>query len=151
MSRKNSKPLKLKTFIPYQLSVVTNKISTAFARLYSERFDLSVHEWRVMAVLGEQPRLSADQVCAATEMDKVTVSRAVARLLEKKLLDRSYAPEDKRRSVLTLTTTGHAAYSRIVPLALQFEQDLEQALSKAELKQLQNCLAKLNGHADGLQ
>lgn len=149
MNNKTSQ-LKLKEFIPYQLSVVTNKISSAFARLYSQQFDLSIHEWRVMAVLGEKPGLSADEVCVETEMEKVPVSRAVARLIEKQLLDRSFSTEDKRRSVLTLTAKGYASYSQIVPLALKFEKGLEQALTKAELKQFEKCLAKLNAYANEL-
>ncbi|MDH3476666.1 MAG: MarR family transcriptional regulator, partial [Rhodospirillales bacterium] len=37
----------LETFLPYRLSVVTNRVSRAFARRYSAEFGLSVPEWRV--------------------------------------------------------------------------------------------------------
>ena len=54
MTRQNP-GLNLKEFLPYRLSIVTNRISASFARLYSEKFNLSIPEWRVMAVLGQQP------------------------------------------------------------------------------------------------
>ena len=75
--------LELKNFLPYRLSVLSNRISSSIAREYSQRFGLGVTEWRVIAVLGRYPDLSAGEVAARTAMDKVAVSRAVARLLER--------------------------------------------------------------------
>lgn len=64
------RPLGLDTFLPYRLSVLANTVSSAFARLYADRFDLTIPEWRVMAVLGSQAPLSAGEVAARTAMDK---------------------------------------------------------------------------------
>src|SRR5438445_5347964 len=72
--------LELERFLPYRLSVLTNRISTAIARVYVRRFGLTVPEWRVMAVLGRFGEMPANAVCERTAMDKVRVSRAVARL-----------------------------------------------------------------------
>ena len=70
----------------YRLSVLSNRISGAISREYHRRFGLAITEWRVMAVLGRFPGLSAGEVAARTAMDKVAVSRAVARLLERALI-----------------------------------------------------------------
>ena len=76
-------PLELERFLPYRLSILSNRISQAIAREYQSRFDLSMTEWRVMAVLArfDSDGLSASEVAARTEMDKVAVSRALARLV----------------------------------------------------------------------
>ena len=145
MSKQNP-ALNLKTFLPYQLSVVTNKISAALARLYSEKFDLSIPEWRVMAVLGQQPGLSADEVCGETEMEKVPVSRAVTKLLDKKLIKRDFSGQDRRRSILRLSGAGYSVYAQIVPLALSFEAGLKTVLTKEEQSQVETLLEKLNSH-----
>ena len=79
--RASTTRLDLDHFVPYRLSVLSNRVSDAIARHYSERFGLSIPEWRVMAVLGQTPGLSARDVAARTAMDKVQVSRAVACLL----------------------------------------------------------------------
>ena len=63
--------LDLDRFVPYRLSVLTNRMSDAIARHYSRRFGLTIPEWRVMAVLGQTPGLSARDVAARTAMDKV--------------------------------------------------------------------------------
>ena len=78
--------LDLDRFLPYRLSVLSNRISQAIARLYQARFGFGITEWRVIAVLGRYPELSANAVAERTAMDKVAVSRAVAHLLERGLL-----------------------------------------------------------------
>ncbi len=122
----------LDDFLPYRLSALTNRISRAFSALYSARFDLTIPEWRVMAVLGQENGLSADQVCAKTEMDKVTVSRAVTRLLGKGRLVREFASVDRRRSVLALSARGRVVYKQIIPLAREYEQALTVDLAGPE-------------------
>ena len=140
---KLSPGLNLKEFLPYRLSIVTNRISASFARLYSEKFNLSIPEWRVMAVLGQQPGLSADEVCGETEMDKVPVSRAVSKLLSKGLLMRNFSGQDRRRSILHLSEAGYGMYAQIVPLALTYEAELKAALTAEEQSQLEVLLDKL--------
>ena len=142
MSKQNP-TLNLRQFLPYQLSIVTNRISASFARLYSEKFNLSIPEWRVMAVLGQQPGLSADEVCGETEMDKVPVSRAVTKLLGKGLLNREFSGRDRRRSILSLSKAGYGMYAQIVPLALSYEAELKTALTMEEQSQLEQLLDKL--------
>ena len=143
MSKQNPS-LNLKEFLPYRLSIVTNRISASFARLYSEKFGLSIPEWRVMAVLGQQPGLSADDVCSETEMDKVPVSRAVTKLLNKGLLERDFSGQDRRRSILHLSEAGYGMYAQIVPLALSYEAELKTALTDEEQSQLEKLLDKLS-------
>ena len=116
--------LELERFLPYRLSVLSNRISGAIAREYSQRFALGVTEWRVMAVLGRYPDLSAGEVAQRTAMDKVAVSRAVASLLEAGRLQRDIHDGDRRRSVLRLSPVGHAIYDEVAPLALAFERTL---------------------------
>lgn len=140
------KPLDLNGFLPYRLSVVTNKVSRLMAELYASRFSLSIAEWRVMAVLGQQPGLSAEQVCRRTEMDKVTVSRAVAKLRDKALIERQVDSDDRRRSVLRLSHAGHGVYVQIVPLARDFEYRLRSGLSASESDSLDRLLSKLDDH-----
>lgn len=135
--------LDLEQFLPYRLSVLTNRISRGLAALYSERFDISVTEWRVIAVLGRYPGLSANNVAERTAMDKVAVSRAVARLLERDLLLREMHDSDRRRSVLELSEAGYAVYDVIVPLALEYQRSVLAPLDETERAQFAQLMAKL--------
>ena len=106
-------PLELERFLPYQLSIVSNTVSQAIADEYQQRFDLGTTEWRVMAVLAryDGEGLSARQVARLTAMDKVAISRALARLVEKGRVLRRVHHGDKRRSVLRLSASRWAAGS----------------------------------------
>ena len=124
--------LDLERFLPYRLSVLSNRISQTIANAYVERFGLAVTEWRVIAVLGRFPELSANGVAERTAMDKVAVSRAVARLLERGLLEREVHGDDRRRSVLALSEAGYRIYDEVAPLALECERRLLAHLEPAE-------------------
>ncbi|MBS0213645.1 MAG: winged helix-turn-helix transcriptional regulator [Proteobacteria bacterium] len=136
--------LELERFLPYRLSVLSNRISQDIARLYAQRFALGVTEWRVLAVLGRYPELSASEVAERTAMDKVAVSRAVARLLHDGRLKRRTHGDDRRRSVLTLTAKGYRIYDEVAPLALQLERDLLASLSVDERDLLARILDRLD-------
>ena len=136
--------LELKHFLPYRLSVLSNRISSAIAREYSQRFGLGVTEWRVMAVLGRNRGLSANQVAQRTAMDKVAVSRAVASLLTAGRLLREFDDNDRRRSVLRLSEAGYAVYDEVAPLALEFENHVLGGMSGEERDMLFRLLDRLD-------
>jgi DNA-binding MarR family transcriptional regulator len=140
--------LDLDGFVPYRLSVLTNRVSGAIARHYSERLDLSVPEWRVIAVLGQAPGLSAREVAERTAMDKVQVSRAVQSLLAAKRLTRTAHVKDGRIAHLSLSAKGQAIYNEVVPLALSLEKQFLSVLNTSEQKSLDTLLTKLSRHMD---
>lgn len=135
--------LELDRFLPYRLSVLSNRISADIARLYQDRFGLSVTEWRVMAVLGRFPELSAGEVAERTAMDKVAVSRAVSSLLERHLLTRDTHDDDRRRSVLALSPAGYQVYDEVAPLALDYERRLLDTLDGEQRQALDALLGLL--------
>lgn len=138
-------PLELERFLPYRLSILSNRISQAIARDYQERFDLSMTEWRVIAVLArfDGHGLSAREVAERTEMDKVAVSRALARLVAAKRVVRRTHDGDKRRSVLLLSARGWKIHDVVAPLAREHERELLARLDADERRVLQRILDKL--------
>ena len=140
-----SKPqLNLDTFLPYRLSVLSNRVSDAIARQYSERFNLSIPEWRIIAVLGQSPDLSARDVAARTAMGKVQVSRAVTGLVSARRVARTEDATDARITRLTLTARGRAIYEEVAPLALHLESLLLSSLSAQERTTLRDLMHKLD-------
>jgi DNA-binding MarR family transcriptional regulator len=135
--------LELAQFLPYRLSVLSNRVSSAIARTYSARFGLTIPEWRVMAVLGGTVGLSARGVAERTAMDKVQVSRAIARLVAKRRVQRVADGADARVTRLSLTAKGQAIYDEIAPLALALEDILLDALSPVERATLDRIMTKL--------
>ena len=136
--------LELEHFLPYRLSVLSNRISQEIARLYADRFQLNVTEWRLLAVLGRYPDLTATELVERTAMDKVAVSRAVASLVADGRLTRKVDGEDRRRTKLRLSAKGYRIYDEVAPLALAYQQRLLSELSAADRTQLEHLLSRLN-------
>ncbi|VAV97902.1 Transcriptional regulator, MarR family [hydrothermal vent metagenome] len=144
---KNDK-LVLERFLPYRLSYLTNIISRKLARLYSEQFDITPHEWKVLANLSRRPNISAAETGVKTAMDKVAVSRAIRGLCDKGLVHKIFAKEDRRRSVLNLTKKGREIYHQIEPQMIEYENYLQDILNQEEQNQLDCLLTKLTIHVD---
>jgi DNA-binding MarR family transcriptional regulator len=140
--------LRLRAYLPYRLSILSNTVSRKIADLYDREFGINIWQWRVMAIVGEQPEISATELAQRTAMDKVAVSRAVAGLVELGYLDRTPSKKDARRSALTLTKIGHSIYNQIVPLARQAEEDLLADLSDKDAADLERLMEKLAKSAE---
>ena len=141
----------LEQFLPYRLSLLTNTVSGGIARSYRDRHDISVTEWRILAVLGRFPGLTAGEVASRTAMDKVAISRAVKALMEKGLLSRRTDEVDRRRRKLFLTANaGETVLKEVVPRALRYETRLLAVLGEQELNSLNRILRKLQHRAASL-
>lgn len=139
--------LVLEDFLPYRLSILSNRVSRAIAARYAKAFDLTIPEWRIIAVLGRRPGLTAKEVAEATEMDKVAVSRAVARLVAARRVQAKPDRNDARRQLLSLTAQGEDLHARIAPIALESERRLLAALNSSERMQLDALLERLSDAA----
>ena len=140
---KHMHALRLRAFLPYRLSVLSNTISKQIAALYQSQFGLSIWQWRVMAVLGEAAGLDATEIVTRTAMDKVAVSRAVTGLIELGHVRREAVQHDGRRSLLFLTKKGQQTYSKIARIAQSEEKAMTDVLTKAEAEELNQLLEKL--------
>ena len=136
----------LQRFFPYRLAVLADAVSRAIADVYEQRFDLGRDEWRVLAALVTGPMKTGD-VIAHTTLDKMQVSRAVARLEGHGLIERELHADDRRARVLRLTPAGRALFRRIAPLALAREAFLLEALDADERRVLDRAIDKLRERA----
>ena len=137
----------LENFLPYRLSTLSHRVSTTIAQVYEKRFGLSIPEWRVIAILGRFPGLSAVEVAERTFLDKVAVSRAVSKLLKNGRIDREFADADRRRSILNLSEEGRRVHDEVAPLALQFERELLAGLDEDERSSLDRTMERLMARA----
>jgi DNA-binding MarR family transcriptional regulator len=119
------KELILEEFLPYRLAILSHTVSTSIAQAYDQRFGLTIPEWRVIAILGRFPGLSAVEVAERTMMDKVAVSRAI----------------------LNLSEEGRKVHDEIAPLALGIEDDLLHGLTDDQIRTLNEIIERLLARA----
>ncbi len=141
--------LDLDGFLPFQLSVTANAVSELIATAYRDLFDLRVPEWRVLAIVAQSPGLASQAIARRAELDKITVSRAVAALLARRLIVVGAQPRDRRSHRLELSAAGEALYRTVVPAAQALERRIADCLSAAERVQLATLLARVRDAARG--
>ena len=139
----SSEDFVLDRFTPYQIVVLGNSISKLLARSYADEFDISVPEWRVLAVICQYDGTNAQSVTERTPMDKVAVSRAVTGLVDKGWVIKAISRDDRRAASLSPSREGRRLYEKIATIALSQESDILSVLSEKEQQQLRTLLAKL--------
>jgi DNA-binding MarR family transcriptional regulator len=140
----------LDTYLPYRLSMASNKVSARIAKAYQTRFGLSIPQWRTLVVLNEGSALSQKELIERTAMDKVTISRTVGSLAGRGLLVKTNGPNDRRIDILTLSEAGRAIVMEVTPLALQFEASLIASIGQDQVSHLDDMLRKLEACAEAV-
>jgi len=80
--------VQLNQFVPHRMVHLASNISLALSKIYKQKFDITIPEWRVLAQLAEQQKLYSKDIGEITSMDKSKVSRAVKALETKDYLIR---------------------------------------------------------------
>lgn len=148
----------LSGFLPYQLSITSNAVSSLIAERYRKRFGLKITEWRVMAVLGDAGlagagkrsgggRLTQRDLTELTLMDKVAVNRACKVLEERGLVRRAANVADGRSHLLELTSEGEAIHREVMPLARATERELFEGFAAEEEAMLRTMLERMRERA----
>lgn len=125
--------LELSAFVPFRLNRLATGVSQHLAVVYQARFGLDIPQWRVMATVGSMRGCTAQQIAASTRMHKTRVSRAIAELEARELIERASSAEDRRRRQVCLTRAGRRMYAELVPLALEREAKLLACLAPDQL------------------
>ena len=135
--------LLLRNFTPFRLNRLASGVSDHLSEVYKERFGLEIPEWRVIATVGPAWGCTAQHIADSTRMHKTRVSRAIAHLVKRDLLERASNADDRREMELRLTKSGRAMYAELVPLALERERALLSCLNEDELRAFTEGLYRL--------
>ena len=144
----------LQEFLPYLLNIAAERTSADFQVFYKARYGLLRTEWRVLFHLGIFGALTAKDICEKAHIHKTKVSRAVARLEKRRLIERKSLEHDRRFESLKLTKKGQSIYLELSDAAKAYHLRIVEPLSneqfqnlKATLKLL--ALPKPDSHVNG--
>jgi DNA-binding MarR family transcriptional regulator len=135
--------LRLENFVPFRLNRLASAVSEHLSEIYRTRFGLEIPEWRVLVTVGQRNDCTAQFVAASARMHKTRVSRAVAALTKKKLIERAASADDARERHLQLTPSGRRLYAALVPFALERERSLLACLDEPQRRGLIAGLTRL--------
>ena len=115
----------LENFLPYQLSLLANRISKDFSKEYISRFKLNNAEWRIIAHLSqENEAISIREIYSKVDLEKSKVSRAVSRLSSREILTKTVNLKDRRLVDLKLTKNGKKIIENMAKVAKDFESEV---------------------------
>ncbi|MEO7404865.1 MAG: MarR family transcriptional regulator [Burkholderiales bacterium] len=135
--------LTIRDLLSYRLGVVANLFSRGAALRYRREFDVSLGEWRVIALLGAQSPLSLNDLARAAGLEKSQASRVVAGLVERDLIARDADAADARGVRLSLTRAGARTLERLMRAATERNRALLARLDPGEREQFERSLEKL--------
>jgi DNA-binding MarR family transcriptional regulator len=143
-ARVNPTPaLLLTNFTPFRLNRLATGVSDHLSNVYKQRFGLEIPEWRVIVTVGPAWSCTAQHVADTTRMHKTRVSRAIAHLVKRGLIERTSNADDRREMELRLTKAGRVMYTELVPLALERERALLACFNEEELRAFNEGLERL--------
>lgn len=143
LERDGLEVLDLQRYIPFLISAIGNKWSRSSSKIYLDVFGIGVTEWRIMAMLAIEPKITAYRICQVIGLDKGAASRGL-RTLEKDGHVRSWQEDPaNHRKLLELTDKGRAMHEQIIRLAHQREAMLVADLTAKEVEELAGLLRRV--------
>lgn len=137
-----------RTYMPYFLSTVNNRLSWGASRLYLKVFGIGLNEWRVLNSLNNEPGIRALRITEMVTMNKSIVSRSL-RVLEKLGHVRTVYKEGNRQ--LFLTSSGTKLHDQMIEVALQRESALMTGFSEAEKEVLHGFMKRMQINLERVQ
>jgi len=120
--------------IGFRMVRIVNLMTSAFPPESRANGEISIMEWRVLAVVACHPHITMTEIAHFTGYNQMNISRSLRSLQEKKILKRSEDPHDRRRNVTELTKSGSDVYRSISNSAAEIERRLFSGVSDADLE-----------------
>lgn len=150
LSRSGSN-LNAEDFLTFRLTRLSNALRTNLTKRYLEEFELSLPEWRLLALVTRFSPLRFSELTARSSMDKGQVSRTLRVMGERGLTKTKIIAQRGSRAAealaapvsVSVTAKGKALYKKVLPIAQQRQVQLLSTLSDAERLSLYQTLEKL--------
>lgn len=148
---RNGSNLNFEDFLTFRITRLANALRTGLTKRYLEEFDLSLPEWRLLALIARFAPLRFSEVTTRSNMDKGQVSRTL-RVMAKKGLTKMKTIRTPGTRVaealaapvqVSITPKGKALYGAVLPVARRRQAEMLMTLSESERAQLFSILDKL--------
>ncbi|MEL7524556.1 MAG: MarR family winged helix-turn-helix transcriptional regulator [Pseudomonadota bacterium] len=133
----------LHQFLTYRLSRVQAKLNTQAQRILSAAADISLIQWRIIALIGSSGDTHAGELTRRAALDKGLFSRNLKTLMKRGMVTSREDKADHRIAILSLTADGQALYQKVLPIMRARQRALRSTMTKSELDVLHRALDKL--------
>jgi DNA-binding MarR family transcriptional regulator len=137
----------IKDLLSYRIHRLANALSRGAALRYRQEFDVSLMEWRIIALLGDFAPMTLKQLAKESGLDKSLASRAVASLVERGLVLREIGQQDAREVALRLSSNGKLVHLGLMRSALERDEAFAACLTQEERVVLDRAMQRLEAEA----
>ena len=143
-------PIDLREMVTFRLLRIAAKLTQGFIQSYTAKFGIGLPEWRTLGMLGKFGPLPSIRIAELAEMDRASISRAVAWLEKRDMVRRLDDPGHQRRKIVAMTRAGKRLHDRICVHAQQRQELISASLSDIERSVLNQLLGKMDAWATEL-
>lgn len=129
-------------YLAYLLARASHLMSSEFHAIV-ESSGLSLMEWRVLASLSGVQSLSIGELADIVLSKQPTVTKLVTRMVQAGWIERLESDNDKRQSLVRLTSSGLHKVTPLLSLAKSHELQVTVDISAGQLKQLKKMLENM--------
>lgn len=140
-------PETIRDLLSYRIHRLANALSRGAARRYRQEFDVSLMEWRILALLGSFAPLKLGELARESGLDKAQASRAVKELVARGLVERATGVVDAREVALRLSPEGERAHLGLMQAARERDAAFRAALPPGALAALEEAIRLLHAEA----
>lgn len=140
-------PDTIRDLLSYRIHRLANALSRGAALRYRREFDVSLMEWRILALLGAFAPMTLKRLARESGLDKSQASRAVAALVARGLILRLPGEGDAREVALRLSPDGERLQQGLMRAARERDAAFRAALSDSERAALDRALDRLEAEA----
>lgn len=146
---RNGSNLNVEDFLTFRITRLSNALRTNLTKRYLEEFELSLPEWRLLALIARFAPMRFSEVTSRSSMDKGQVSRTL-RVMEKRGLTKLKVIRTRRSAealaapvMVSITAKGRALYRAVLPVARRRQAEMLMTLKEADRVALYTTLDKL--------
>lgn len=130
-------------WLSFRLNFIAFRFNDPVYRWIETRYGLVRPEFVALYAVGLKGGVAAKNIVSSSGLPKNTLSRAIQKLLQRRLLKRETDPDDLRSYVLALTPAGRAIFDETMPMMVDQQTTMLSALTEAEQKQLCELMDKM--------
>lgn len=143
-------PRTLNDLLLYRLWHATRASKAMATRIVEGGFAITHREWGMIGMLAQVGEIRPSALAKQLQLDRVSTSRGLRSLLEKRLIERRRNAEDGREVHVQLSAAGRQLFEKLFPCIARLNVALLEGLDAEHHEVFLHCLRQLESHGNAL-
>ncbi len=123
----------------------TNKIAKIHSQKEFDRLGMgiTVEQWVLLKIIHENEDIAQKELARMSFRDPASITRTLALVEKKGLIDRSFTPENRRQRLIKLSAEGKTFVEQYFPVVKRLRKESMKGISEEELMLLNEVLKRV--------